>query len=233
MALTALPQSTISYNSEDFLIRKLTELFDAGRIDDFRAIHHVGEGGDKDHFHVFIMPSRRMDTTALRSDFNEIDLEHPDRPLGVMPFRKSSSNDWLMYAIHDPAYLASHAHSDEASHKIQYSLDDIHTPFREQLERDFRSAVALRRTDSQVVIDALNKGLSVVEIMYQEDINPMKVTAIFHAWREARDAEIRASYQRSRLDKNSKLPIQVSAGALLPEGYGEEDNPFAQEGGKG
>lgn len=232
MALTALPQSTISYNSEDFLIRKLTELFDAGRVDDFRAIHHDGEGGDKDHFHVFIVPSRRMDTTALRSDFNEIDLEHPEKPLGVMPFRKSSPDDWLMYAIHDPAYLASHSRSDEAQHKIQYSLEDIYTPFPEQLERDFRRAVALRRTDNQIVVELLNKGLRVVDIITQEDLNPLKVNAIYHAWKEALDAEVRASYQRARLDKNIKLPIQVSAGALLPEGYGEEDNPFTREGGK-
>lgn len=230
MALTALPISTISYNTEDFLLRTLTELFDAGKVDDFRAIRHTGEGGDKDHWHVFMFPARRLDTTKLRQDFQEVDLSTPGKALGVMPFRKSSADDWLMYALHDPAYLRSHSRSDEGTHKIQYSLEDIHTPFPDQLERDFRRAVALRWTDNQIVLDALERGMSVADIMWQEDINPLKVTAVYHAWRDARDQALRAEYQQSRLDKNSNLPIQVSAGALLPEGYGDEDNPFLNGG---
>lgn len=231
MALTALPQSTVSYNSEEFLLRTLTELFDAGKIDDFRAIRHYGEDGDKDHWHLFMVPSRRLDTTKLRQEFQEVDLTSPGKPLGVLPFRRSSPDDWLMYALHDPGYLRSHSRSDEASHKIQYSLDDIRTPFPEQLQRDFRRAVALRRSENQVIIDALNLGLTLQEIMYTYDINPIKVQAVFRAWRDSKDEEERASYQRAISSRNSPLPIQVSAGALLPEGYGDDDNPFITKGG--
>lgn len=165
MALTTKPISTISYNSPEFLRDRLDSLFKAKRIADYRYILHFGEEGDKDHFHVWLMPGRRLDTAELVDFFSEPDPLKPDKPLGVQPFRKSDEDNWLMYSIHDPEYLETH-NTDESHEKIPYTLDDVQTPFPDALRRTFRRAVRLRRNDTQRIIDSLMEGNSPMEVAY-------------------------------------------------------------------
>lgn len=229
MALTALPMSTISYNSQDYLLMKLDELHQAGKLDDFRAIKHFGEDGDKDHFHVIVFPAKRLDFTAVSEQFKEIDLNHPGKPLGVMPWRRSEPDHWLLYALHDEDYLKAHQKNDEASHKIRYSLDDIYTPFPEQLERDYRKALPLKNTDAQVIIQCLNKGMSAMEIMYSFDISPMKVNAVMSAWyhgHKAFEAQMhKDNYDRRNITKTIDL---TKDGMMIPEGVNDDENPFVE-----
>lgn len=177
MALTAKPISTISYNTKAFLDRKLKALFDAHIINDYRYIFHDGENGDKEHFHVYIEPNRRLDTGKLRDDFNEIQTQD-EKPLGCMPFRSSKGNHWIMYVIHDPQYLLAHKSQDDGDGKKEYSIDSIETPFKEQLDRDYKVALRLRNTDNQKIYDSITEGRSLSQIAYEDDINPMKILAI-------------------------------------------------------
>lgn len=217
MALTALPISTISYNSKDFLLTKLDELFNAGKLDDYRTINHKGEGGDKDHWHVFMIPTRRIDTAQLRMEFQEIDINNPEKPLGVMPMRKSSSDDWLMYSLHDEAYLKTHSKNDEANHKIRYQLEDVITPFIEQLQRDYKRAISLRRTEAQIVIDELDSGTNLRDIMYMYDISPIKIQAIYNAWSNVKYKLEQEQYKEANKDRNNPF---------IPELSKSEKNPF-------
>lgn len=167
MATSAKPIATISYNTFDFLIAKLKALFEKKKISDYRFIFHLGEDGDKDHFHVWLVPtSSRYNPEELREFFNEIDLEHPanDKPLGCMPFRGSNIEDWLLYALHDEIYLAEKGEGDDG--KRPYLLEEIITPFPEQLHRDYRSACAkTRQSEESKVIDMFYNGSSYVDII--------------------------------------------------------------------
>lgn len=230
MALTALPMSTISYNSVEFLTIKLTAMLDSGKLDDFRFIRHIGEDGDKDHVHLWVRPSKRLDFKALSDDLREVDLSNPGKTLGVLPWRKSDADNWLMYILHDPDYLAIHSKAnDEPTHKIEYSLQDVYTPYPEQLERDFRRAVSLRQTDAQRVIQALQRGMSVVDIMYTIQMNPTQIQAIARAYQEAvYSARRHWDDEKPQRDKNT--PLQVDLGALCSEsGLGYEQLPIQWE----
>ena len=182
MALTAKPMTTISYNSEGFLKRKLQQMFETGKLEDYRYIFHYGEGGDKDHFHVMLFPNRRIDSVELREEFKEITTD--EKPLGCMPFRKNSLFDhWIMYVIHDPDYLKAHQSQDDGDGKIEYPLEDIKTPFPEQLQRDYKVAIRLKKTDNQKIIEDYQKGKTPIDVAYENNINPSHIMAITNLFR--------------------------------------------------
>lgn len=184
MALTNKPVATISYNSEGYLKRVLDGLFNAGTLEDYRYIFHQGEDGDKDHFHVIMYPNRRIDTVSLRETFKEVppngDTEHP---LGCMVVRISKPDHWLMYALHDPLYLQAHSSDNDGDGKIEYQLDDVKTPFPEQLQRDFKTALKLRRTDNQKIIEGIQSGTGLSKLAYEENFNPMRIGALVNLMR--------------------------------------------------
>lgn len=182
MALTAKPISTISYNTEGHLKRVLNSLFDSKRIEDYRYIFHYGEDGDKDHFHVYIVPNRRIDTAVLKDMFNEQDPNN-DKPLGVLPFHHSKGDHWIMYVVHDPIYLIAHKSQDDGDGKIEYQLDDIKTPYEEQLKRDYKVALRLRNTDNQLIYDEISKGKALTQIAYENDINPTKIQSMMNLYK--------------------------------------------------
>ena len=210
---------------------KLTDMWEAGKLDDFRFIPHVGEDGDKDHIHLLVFPSKRLDFTAISHDLREVDLEKPGMTLGVMPWRRSEPDHWLMYALHDEAYLLSHSKNDEATHKVRYTLEDVYTPYPQLLQRDYKRAVSLRDTDAQRVINALRGGMTAVEIMYTYDISPVKVQAITRAYQEAvYSARRLLNAQNAKAWEEKNKPLQVDIGALCSEGdIGYEQLPVEWE----
>lgn len=178
MALTAKPISTISYNSEQFLKRKLDAMLQAHIITDYRYIKHEGEGGDKDHIHMMMFPNKRIDTAELRDEFNEVTAEADAKPLGCLPFRTSKADHWLMYVLHDHFYLMAHHSDDDGDGKIEYSIEQIVTPFAEQLARDYKRALPLRKTENQEIVERLMRGESVVQILTETTSNPMKIATV-------------------------------------------------------
>lgn len=118
--LTIKSIATISYNSPIFLKSTLETLYKDNIIDFYIYIKHKAERDEtKDHYHVFMIPTKRVDTTVLRKKFEEIDLDN-DIPLGVLPFRTSRFIDWHFYALHDRSYLVSKM-TDKQYH---YSIED-------------------------------------------------------------------------------------------------------------
>ena len=106
---TSKPISSISYNTPNFLMKQVYFLRDSSRIDDFRIIlHSKEEAFKKDHFHLLLYPSRRLDTSMLDSLFKEPDPQNPDYPLSCLPWRSSEPLNWLLYVLHDEDYLISH-----------------------------------------------------------------------------------------------------------------------------
>lgn len=137
MSLTQKPISTISYNTENFLDRKLEELYEAHIIDYALYIKHKGENDiddftgevkrDKDHWHIYMHTSKRIDLTSIKKEFNEIDIENINsKPLGCMNFQLSKIGHWLCYAVHKIEYLLIHK-IEESEKQYTYKLKDIKT----------------------------------------------------------------------------------------------------------
>ena len=182
MALTAKPISTISYNTEGFLTRLLDRLLASNTIVDYRYIFHHGEDSDKkDHYHVWIEPNKRIDTGALANEFIEADPNN-DKPLICLPFRTSKSDHWLMYVLHDADYLKAHHSDNDGDGKIEYHVDDIKTPYREQLMRDYKKALPLKQTENQQILDLIKAGQTITEICSILNTSPQRVATLFNAW---------------------------------------------------
>lgn len=129
---TAKPISTISYNTEPFLVQTLNALVKAKRIDFWAYIHHFPEDDEvklKHHFHVYLEPSKRTQTATLKEEFLELDPDN-DKPLGVLTFHSSRFTDWYLYALHDEAYLASkyqtRVHHYEGDQVKTMDIDELH-----------------------------------------------------------------------------------------------------------
>lgn len=131
IAYTIKPISTISYNTASYLEEEIKELYQVGLISFACWIRHKGELNtqtgkrDKDHFHLYLEPSRRVAPIFLRDAFKEM-VQGSDKPLGCMPFRSSNFYDWYWYALHNEKYLES-TRAEEQKKEYHYATNDIHT----------------------------------------------------------------------------------------------------------
>lgn len=127
---TSKPISTISYNSEQFLKSKIDYWKGLGLIEYAMWIRHEAEADEKKaHYHVFMRPAKLIQTMDFENDSCEIDPLNPDKPFKMIGFRVSKENDWLLYSIHDPLYLAEKGLQRE----FCYSFDDIITTCHDTL----------------------------------------------------------------------------------------------------
>lgn len=217
MALTAKPISTISYNTEPFLEKVLIGLISSHKVEMAYYIKHKGEDGDKDHFHVYIVPNKRLDTAVLRDEFQE---PCPDNeiPLGCMRFQSSKVSDWLLYAVHDKRYLLMHS-NDEALNKIEYSRDDIKVlgvP-RQQLVRDFNTAQASNGGNVRKAIEINKLTGSVLDMaMY---VNPTQALAL-----------MRLLAEDARFERKGQLEwdVMTELNGFTRHIEEMEDNPFEE-----
>lgn len=100
--------STVSYNTNEFLINKLNELIKMRKIAFYSFIKHYAEEDEcKAHIHLFIMPNGQIDTNAFCDYLVELDPLHIDTPFECLPCRFSKFADWFLYACHDSAYLVT------------------------------------------------------------------------------------------------------------------------------
>jgi len=134
MSLTQKPVSTISYNTEAYLIDKLNRLKTGKIINYALCIKHQGEEDinyvtgetekDKDHWHIYLDLAKRVELLELKKEFDETDVNNK-KPLGCMNFQSSKVGHWIGYAIHLIDYLLIYSPND--LDKITYSLQDIKT----------------------------------------------------------------------------------------------------------
>ena len=101
---TQQPLSFISWNTESFLRDVLELLVLERKIDFYCYIFHLKEEEEKkDHFHVFILPSRVLDTDVLKPMFTQV--VPGEQPIKVARISPSKWYDWYWYGLHDPRYL--------------------------------------------------------------------------------------------------------------------------------
>lgn len=119
---TSKPISTISYNTQEFLVMQLNELVKNHKISDWVFINHFAEEDEKkNHIHLWIQPNRLLDTMDLQKHFMELDPKNPTKPLKCTDFRLSKPDDFILYGQHYEPYLATKMESRE----YHYTKDDF------------------------------------------------------------------------------------------------------------
>ena len=178
---TTKPTATISFNTPDFLKLKLNELQKAGRLSFWAFLVHKpedDEGGKKEHCHVYVEPSKMLQTDDLKAEFKEYDPEHPDKPKGCISFNSSKFDPWYLYALHDKRYLASKGQS----RRYHYEHDDILTSDDDDLIFKARSIDMVGLSPYADMEDAQRQGFSWPEYFSRGTV-PLPQVALFErAW---------------------------------------------------
>lgn len=160
---TSKPISTISYNTDAYL-RGLIEYWKSSGLVEYAMWirHQPDEDNKKSHCHVYIKPAQLIQTTAFEENSCEIDPQNPDKPLKMISFRISKEDDWLLYAIHDKAYLQEKG----LTRNIHYSFDDVQSTCEETLQ-DIISHMSDNRKGrlEYRIIDCINRGMSWQQIV--------------------------------------------------------------------
>ena len=152
---TSKPISSISYNSADFLRSRLEEYRRAGLFSFWCFILHLGEGdecGDKDHFHVYAEPSKRIQTDSI--DTSELDPFNPDKPLKCISWRSSKFPDWFLYVLHDTGYLSQKG----LVKKYHYDVGAFVSSSTEDFIYLSRSVDRLSMSPYHSMLDAIERG---------------------------------------------------------------------------
>lgn len=178
---TTKPIATIAFNSPCYLELKLNELLKSGRISFWSFIAHKAEddeAGKKDHCHLYVVPSKMLQTDDLKAELKEYDPAHPDKPKGCINFGSSKFDPWYLYALHDKRYLASKGQS----RRFHYQHDDIRSSDPDELLFKARSIDLVSLSPYSDMEDAQRQGLTWAEYFSRGTI-PLPQVALFeHAW---------------------------------------------------
>lgn len=120
--LRSIILGNISYNTKEFLVDRLNELFESKKIRFWCAIFHKAESGElKDHWHIFIIPDERIETRELDDFF--IETVPNSEPLKCMMWTPVTSKyEWFLYCVHDKNYLLMTFKQDK---KFHYKKEDF------------------------------------------------------------------------------------------------------------
>ena len=178
---TTKPISTISFNTPAFLKLKLNELLKAGRLSFWAFIVHKpedDEGGKKEHCHVYVEPSKMLQTDDIKAELKEFDPEHPDKPRGCISFNSSKFDPWYLYSLHDKRYLASKGQS----RRFHYEHDNIVTSDSDDLTFKARSIDMVSLSPSADMEDAQKQGFSWAEYFARGTVPLTQVALFERAW---------------------------------------------------
>lgn len=178
---TTKPIATIAFNTPRYLEIKLKELQKAGRISFWAFVYHKpedDEGGKKEHAHLYIEPSKMLQTDDLREELKEFDPNKPDKPKGCLTFRSSKFDAWYMYALHDKRYLA---HKGEAR-RFHYTHNDFVSSDEDDLLFKARSIDLISLSPYADMEDAQSQGLTFGQYFSRGTIPIQQVTLFQQAW---------------------------------------------------
>lgn len=208
---TTKPISTISFNTPDYLKLKLNELLKAGRISFWAFILHKpedDEGGQKEHCHVYVEPSKMLQTDELKSELNEYDPKHPDKPRGCIPFQSSKFDHWYLYALHDKRYLASKGQS----RKYHYEHVNILNSDADNLTFKSRSIDLISLSPFADMEDAQKQGVTWAEYFSRGTVPLPQVAQFKIAW----DLLIQARTERGGRDGHP-MDIDLDTGEVIED----------------
>lgn len=210
---TQKPISTISYNSEAFLVEKLQNLYDAHIIQAWQFITHKGEDGDKDHIHLRIEPNKRIDPMELTEMFKEYE-KGKDKPLGVRPWRQSKEEDWFLYAVHDSDYLSLKYGGGERGEKLPYDWKDINISPDYDLETAWIRAKAAQKHSTVNIASQIQNGQNPVDLVFQGE-NPYTVMNILRLISGTDYSRLAAEYKKLYDDYQSLIDALNRDGLIV------------------
>lgn len=189
---TRKPISTISYNSIPFLLSVLTELLSEQKIDFYSFVRHLGEddeAGKKDHIHLLLYPSLKLNTSDLLERFTETS---DTLPLKCMPFRNSVPTEWLMYSLHNTDYLLKKG----LKKRFSYTLPEFYSSDPDFLDCIYHE-YAQEASIYSLMFEAIGKGMSWYEFVYFYQPDPHYIKQYSALWSDltyVKDNEIKEIY---------------------------------------
>lgn len=169
---TSKPLSTISYNTEKFLVSKLNDLVKAKKITCWFAIYHQPEEKEKKaHWHLYLEPNVSISTMDLDDEFIQYVKGCMKKPLKCIDWKPSKFPEWYLYSKHDIDYISQRLEIK----KYHYSIDDFITSDRDLLEqRDFEVYHESDIFRDNRFLNYLRNGGSVTNLARSGFITPSK-----------------------------------------------------------
>ena len=220
---TTKPISTISFNSPEYLEVKLNELVSSGRISFWAFVPHKPEDDEaqnKHHSHVYVEPSKMLQTDDLKAHLMEYDPTHPDKPLGCLPWRSSKFDSWYLYGLHDKRYLASKGQS----RRYHYSHDDMVSSDPDNLVFLARSIDLTSLSPYADMEDAQKRGITWAEYFARGTVPLPQVKLFEAAWYTLLEAQTyRANREPHPMDLGDGVVIDTDSGEISSVQYVELD----------
>ena len=178
---TSKPISTISFNSPEHLEKTCRGLLQNKIISYWVFITHKpeeDEAGKKWHNHLYLEPSKLLQTDDLKVVFNEFDPENPTKPRTVISWVSSKFDHWYLYALHDKGYLASKGQSRQ----FAYSHGDLVTSDEDDLLARSRMIDSVGLSPYRSMMDAIRNGLTFPEYFRRGTVPLNQVHQMEKAW---------------------------------------------------
>lgn len=178
---TRKPITTISYNTDGYLITKLEELRKAKVISIWFFVNHKAEEDEKkDHKHLWILPAKTIQTDDLYDALLEPDLQHLDKPpLKCLHFQLCNSfADWYLYSLHDKSYLLRKGQKRAFS----YTIDDFVCSDRDELDEFVREIDMTDYSAMGRLTEAIDQGLSFDEYLRRGSVPVQLFNQYQRAW---------------------------------------------------
>lgn len=177
---TSRPISTISFNTEPFLIDTLEKMRKAKIISFWTCILHNpedDEGGKKYHWHLLIEPGKSpIEVNTFNENFIEPDTEN-EKPLKSLIFRISKLDDALLYFKHDEGYLAWKGQS----RRYHYEWTDFITSDDDELYYRIKS-INVDLNPYNKMKEAIKMGWTFQQYAENGSVPVQQYTAFNKAW---------------------------------------------------
>lgn len=215
---TSKPISTISYNTPEFLRNKILEWKQLGWIEYGMWIRHLPDEDEKKvHYHVYLKPAKLIQTMDLEEDSCEFEGPFPNgnpdpnstelalKPLKMINFRMSKEDDWILYGIHDKAYLAEKG----MTRKHHYLFEDIECTCDDTLRDMITHLIDNRKGRLEVrIYDCINKGLTWREIVCT-GIIPLRHIGNAHMFYKAVTGQIPDYFESVPREEEPEVVIEI------------------------
>lgn len=168
---TTKPIATISYNTKEFLVDKLSIMRSKHRILSWFMIKHNPDQDDKkEHWHVRIVPNGKIDLADLFDEFIEY-VPGEDLPRRTINWVNSSCEpEAILYFLHHEKYLRY----KKMERNIHYIFDDFICSDRLDLEYRYFCALEWLRNavEDQECEERIKAGESIKQLAMDGLVSP-------------------------------------------------------------